>query len=88
MAVDTADIAVQRNPQRGGSSLDTAKGCNFLLTNGGPSDASLTLAVYLYEVGFRQFDQGYASAIGYSLAIISTLLAGLQLLLFRAFGED
>lgn len=60
----------------------------FLLTGGGPSDASLTLAVYLYEVGFRQFDQGYASAIGYSLAIISTLLAGMQLLLFRAFGED
>ena len=28
----------------------------FLLTRGGPSDASLTLAVYLYEVGFQQFD--------------------------------
>ncbi|MDP9364618.1 MAG: sugar ABC transporter permease [Chloroflexota bacterium] len=60
----------------------------FLLTGGGPSDASLTLAIYLYDVGFQQFDQGYAAAIGYSLATISILLAGLQLLLFRAFGED
>ena len=60
----------------------------FLLTRGGPSDASLTLAVYLYEIGFQQFDQGYAAAIGYSLAVISILLAGLQLLLFQAFRDD
>jgi ABC-type sugar transport system permease subunit len=60
----------------------------FLLTQGGPSDASLTLAIYLYEVGFRQFEQGYAAAVGYSLALISIVLAGLQLLLFRTFGDD
>jgi ABC-type sugar transport system permease subunit len=36
----------------------------FLLTGGGPSDSTLTLAIYLYEVGFRQFDQGYAATIG------------------------
>jgi ABC-type sugar transport system permease subunit len=60
----------------------------FLLTRGGPSDASLTLAVYLYDVGFQQFDQGYAAAIGYSLAMISILLAGVQLLLFRVFSSD
>ena len=60
----------------------------FLLTAGGPSDASLTLAIYLYVVGFQQFEQGYAAAIGYSLALISIVLAGLQFLLFRLFGED
>jgi ABC-type sugar transport system permease subunit len=60
----------------------------FLLTRGGPSDATLTLAIYLYEIGFQRFDQGYAAAIGYSLAVISMLLAGLQLLLFRAFRDD
>ena len=60
----------------------------FLLTGGGPSDATLTLAIYLYEVGFREFDQGYASAIGYSLALISIALAGIQLLLFRTFQND
>lgn len=60
----------------------------FLMTRGGPSDATLTLAIYLYEIGFQRFDQGYAAAIGYSLAVISILLAGLQLLLFRAFRDD
>ena len=60
----------------------------FLLTRGGPSDASLTLAIYLYDVGFQQFDRGYAAAIGYSLALISIVLAGLQLLLFRTFRDD
>lgn len=60
----------------------------FLLTNGGPSDSTLTLAVYLYEVGFRQFNMGYASAIGYSMALISVVLSGLQLFLFRRFNDD
>lgn len=60
----------------------------FLLTRGGPSDATLTLAVYLYEIGFQRFDQGYAAAIGYSLAVISIVLASVQLLLFQVFRDD
>jgi ABC-type sugar transport system permease subunit len=55
----------------------------FLLTGGGPSDATLFLSIYLYEVGFSQFDRGYAAAIGYSMALISIVLAGIQLYLFR-----
>jgi ABC-type sugar transport system permease subunit len=57
----------------------------FLLTNGGPSDATLFLSQYLYEVGFSQFDRGYAAAIGYSMALISIVLTVLQLLLYRRF---
>jgi len=60
----------------------------FLMTQGGPSDASLTLGIYLYDVGFRQFEQGYAAAIGYSLAVISVVLAGVQFLLFRTFSDE
>ena len=59
----------------------------FLLTNGGPSDATLTLAIYLYEVGFREFDRGYAAAIGYSMAIIAIVLAAVQLLAARRFDR-
>ena len=47
----------------------------FLLTAGGPSDATLTLAMYLYEIGFSQFNLGYAAAIGYSLALISIVVS-------------
>jgi ABC-type sugar transport system permease subunit len=59
----------------------------FLLTRGGPSDATLFLSVYLYEVGFSQFDRGYAAAIGYSMALISVGLALIQLYLFRRFSR-
>jgi ABC-type sugar transport system permease subunit len=59
----------------------------FLLTGGGPSDSTLTLAIYLYETGFRQFDRGYASAIGYSMAVIAIALAATQLLLYRRFNK-
>jgi len=59
----------------------------FLLTSGGPSDATLTLAIYLYEVGFQQFNRGYASAIGYSMAIIAVGLAAIQLLLYRRLNR-
>jgi ABC-type sugar transport system permease subunit len=47
----------------------------------------LTLAIYLYEVGFREFDRGYASAIGYSIAVIAVVLAAGQLLLARRFDR-
>jgi ABC-type sugar transport system permease subunit len=60
----------------------------WLLTGGGPSDAALTLGIYLYQVGFVQFDQGYASAIGWVIALIALVLTGIQLFLFRALGTD
>jgi ABC-type sugar transport system permease subunit len=60
----------------------------WLLTGGGPSDAALTLGIYLYQVGFVQFDQGYASAIGWVIALIALVLTGIQLILFRALADD
>jgi ABC-type sugar transport system permease subunit len=59
----------------------------YLLSAGGPGDASLTLGIYLYHVGFTDFNQGYASALGYAIALITLGLAGLQLLLFRLIGR-
>lgn len=58
----------------------------FLLTNGGPSDATLSLSLYLYQESFV-FDQfGYANAIAYSMVIIVFVLSLLQLVLFRGFN--
>lgn len=59
-----------------------------LLTDGGPSDATLTLTLYLYTVGFSYFNLGYASAIAYSIVAIILTLALLQLRFFGAFRED
>ena len=57
----------------------------FLITQGGPGNATLTLGVYLYEQGFRNFNFGYASAIGYTIALLAILFSVMQL---RLFGRE
>ena len=47
-----------------------------VLTDGGPGDSSRSVVMYLAEIGFQQFELGYASAIAVSLfAIVATLTA-------------
>lgn len=60
----------------------------LLLTGGGPSDATVTMTLYLYETGFQYFNLGYAAAIGWSLVLIIVALAVVQLKLFGAFRDD
>lgn len=58
----------------------------YVLTNGGPDDGTLTIGMYLYENGFRYFDFGYASAIGWVLAIIIGIISLVQFVLVK--GEE
>jgi len=51
---------------------------NFILTAGGPNNATLTPVLYLYKVAFRQFDFGYASAIAWLLVVIITIASAAQ----------
>jgi ABC-type sugar transport system permease subunit len=60
----------------------------LLLTNGGPSDATMTLSLYLYLQGFSIGNFGYANAIGYSMALITLVLSLLNLWLFREQPEE
>ena len=39
----------------------------FVMTQGGPSNSTLTIVQYLYVVGFTWFEMGYAAAIAYAL---------------------
>ncbi|MFD8971234.1 carbohydrate ABC transporter permease [Streptomyces sp. NPDC059593] len=56
----------------------------YVLTGGGPDNATLTVTMYLYNNGFKYFDFGYASALAYALALIVSLLGILQV---RLMGE-
>ncbi|BDZ54721.1 carbohydrate ABC transporter permease [Agromyces marinus] len=56
---------------------------NWILTEGGPNDATLTPVLYLYKVGFRQFDFGYASAIAWLLVVLTAVIAFIQFRLMR-----
>ena len=51
----------------------------FVMTKGGPDNASSLLLFYLYEVGFKFWDQGYASAL---TAVLLALLALIGLFQF------
>jgi multiple sugar transport system permease protein len=42
----------------------------YILTQGGPNNATLFLVLYLYRQGFQQFHFGYASALAWILFVI------------------
>ena len=47
----------------------------FSMTNGGPGSATQTYSYYVYLVGLRNFNQGYASALAYILLIVMVMIA-------------
>lgn len=47
----------------------------YILTRGGPQDATLTLGYYIWSTAFENYDMGYASAIGLVLWAIMIVLA-------------
>jgi len=51
---------------------------SYVLTTGGPGDASRTIAVYLYEVAFRRFEMGYGASIAFVLLLLLVCLTMLQ----------
>jgi multiple sugar transport system permease protein len=53
----------------------------FVMTNGGPANASLFYMLYLYRQGFQFFRMGYASALAWVLFVCILLLT---LLIFRS----
>lgn len=56
----------------------------YILTEGGPDNATLTPILYLYQVGFEQLDFGYASAIAWLVVVI---IAALSFVQFRFLGR-
>lgn len=55
----------------------------YLVTQGGPAGSTRVVLQMLYESGFRDFQTGYASAIGWTLAFIILVVTVLQLALTR-----
>jgi len=50
----------------------------YVLTQGGPANATLTLVLYLYNQGFADLHMGLASAVAYCLFVIILVLTGLS----------
>jgi multiple sugar transport system permease protein/raffinose/stachyose/melibiose transport system permease protein len=55
----------------------------FVMTQGGPNDATLTVSLDMYREGFNFFHMGYASAMAYVLFVIILAVTVLQLRLMK-----
>lgn len=55
----------------------------WVLTKGGPQNATITAIVYLYKQGFKQLKVGYASAIAVIFFLIVLCISLLQRMIFR-----
>ncbi|CAH0120072.1 Diacetylchitobiose uptake system permease protein NgcF [Paenibacillus sp. CECT 9249] len=45
----------------------------WIMTEGGPDNATQVMGSYLYQMGFRQFHMGYAAAIGVLILVLSLI---------------
>jgi multiple sugar transport system permease protein len=55
----------------------------YVMTQGGPADSTLTVALLMYREGFRWWNLGYASALALLLFALILAGSGLQLWLRR-----
>ena len=47
----------------------------YILTGGGPANATELISLYVFKVGLNFFNMGYASAVSYLLVVITTILS-------------
>jgi multiple sugar transport system permease protein len=52
----------------------------YVMTQGGPGNASETINLYLYQQGFSYFQMGYASSL---VVVFFTLVVGVSFLFIR-----
>jgi len=55
----------------------------YIMTNGGPADASQSVIGYVYEMGFTQYQLGYAAAVSMMLFVTILIITAVQLRIFR-----
>ena len=55
----------------------------YIMTNGGPSNSTITAVYQIYRVSFVQFQVGYGAALSVLLMLVLAALSAVQLLLLR-----
>lgn len=59
-----------------------------VMTNGGPGNSSMVMALYAYKRSFAMNEIGYGSAISIAILIISLIMVGITRILFSRKQED
>jgi len=59
----------------------------WIMTGGGPANATQTIAIYAYTTAFRGFDFGRGAALGYLIALLIMVLAAIYIRLLGRSGR-
>lgn len=59
----------------------------YIITQGGPADATRLFVYHVYQAGFGQLDFGYASALAFLMFVVILILTAIQLWLGRRTVE-
>jgi ABC-type sugar transport system permease subunit len=51
---------------------------SFIMTNGGPQNATLFMVLYIFRNGFEYFDMGYAAALSWLLFFVIMVFTAIQ----------
>jgi len=60
----------------------------YVLTGGGPGDSTRSLAMYAYQVNFRELSFGYGSTLSIVMFLISITISAIYLYSFYIRGRD
>ncbi|MCM3409580.1 carbohydrate ABC transporter permease [Metabacillus litoralis] len=60
----------------------------YILTNGGPGNSSMTLAIHMYQTGFVKDDMGYASTLASLIFLLSAVFALIQIKVSKTGKEE
>lgn len=60
----------------------------WIMTNGGPANATQSIAIYAYQTAYRSYDFGRGAAIGYLIALAIMLLAAIYIRLLGRVGRS
>ena len=59
----------------------------YVMTQGGPSNSTLSIVLLMYEEGFRWWNMGYAAAVAFVLFVIILAATLIQLRLQKGAYE-
>jgi multiple sugar transport system permease protein len=60
----------------------------YIMTNGGPSNSTITAVYQIYRVSFVQFRLGYGAALSVLLMVVLACVSAVQLMLLRNTDHD
>ncbi len=60
----------------------------WIMTGGGPANATQTIAIYAYQTAYQGYDFGRGAALGYLIALFIMLLAAVYLRLLGRVGRS